>query len=121
MIEDANPEGVRDGQCVIVCPEQQPRPTDGRFVKFFDEPALMAVDIARLVADADPGVLLAWAEPAATSFTAHTERLSLTSDTDDILRGINEALEQMILTSPMHFRWHDKRFNIRPHGARRLY
>lgn len=112
---------LRAGQCVIVCPEQQPRLADGLFVSFFGVPALMATDIARLIAEAKPGVLLAWAEPTQSSVNTHTERLSLAADTDGILRGINAALERMILASPTHFRWHDKRFNIRPRGARRLY
>ena len=111
---------LRAGEYVIVCPEQQPRLGDGEFINFFGEPALVAADLARLVHEGQCRVLLAWAEPLADSWDVTVEELSFDDD-GQVLAVCNAALERSILAAPARFRWHDKRFNIRPRGARRVY
>ena len=109
------------GECVQICPEQQPRRADGVFVDFFGEPALMPTGIAALATYSGCRVLLASAMPAEDSWQPRIEVLDLPNDARGILHGINAALERAILAAPAYFRWHDKRFNIRPRGARRMY
>ena len=112
---------LRAGEHVIICPEQQPRLSDGTFVSFFGEPALMASGLRRLISETKCHVVLAWSEPDGERFRANAELITLPDDDAAILDVCTAALERAVLTAPRQYRWHDKRFNIRPRGARRLY
>lgn len=131
---------LRQHELVTLCPDQQPRLNTGTFVPFFAEPALTANAIAAFVEQAQPAVYFAFALPCVNGYQLHLRRWNIPSipgeceshelapetglgdgATTRILTDLNRVLETLICTYPVSYRWHDRRFNIRPEGVARLY
>ena len=108
------------GEVITLCPDQQPRLRGGEFVPFFGMPALTTRVMQALAARSDVTFLLAVALNRQDKFDIHFDVIRLDKDMP-VLVQINQHLQTTVLNHEDQYRWSDKRFNIQPPGAPRLY
>jgi len=111
-------------QMVTICPDQQPRLRGGLFVPFFHQPALTATALSRMILESQAVVVFGVVLEESSGYRMHLLPCSIPSHLSSdfsILKEINQQLELIIRQHPDQYRWHDKRFNIRPAGHTKIY
>ena len=116
-------EKLRDGEVITLCPDQQPRLRSGLFIPFFGVEALTTLSLPYLLRDCHPALVFGIALREEAGFRLHLHPCDYDADTDDktILLDINRQFEEVVTANRNQYRWSDKRFNIRPQGAEKLY
>jgi KDO2-lipid IV(A) lauroyltransferase len=111
------------GRLALLCPDQQPRLRGGIFAPFFGVSALTMLAIPELQKQSRANMVFAYATREKEGFNLHFERCEFNSDLSelDLLTAVNIQLEEIIAKAPAQYRWSDKRFNIRPLGAAKVY
>ena len=113
---------LKEGGCVGILPDQQPKRGDGEFADFFGVPALTMTLLSRLAHKTDAIVLFAWAErlPASAGFRIRLRAAPEGIDADEAQQGVtalNAGVEACVREAPAQYQWSYKRFTIRPQGA----
>ena len=113
---------LKDGGCVGILPDQQPKRGDGEFAPFFGIDALTMTLLSRLAHKADAIVLFAWAErlPRSGGFRIRLRAAPEGIAADDAVLGVtalNAGVEACVREAPMQYQWSYKRFTIRPPGG----
>ena len=113
---------LKDGGCVGILPDQQPKRGDGEFAPFFGVPALTMTLLSRLAHKTDAIVLFAWAErlPGSAGFRIRLRAAPDGIAAGDALQGVtalNAGVEACVRAAPTQYQWSYKRFTIRPPGT----
>ncbi|MCZ6502806.1 MAG: hypothetical protein O6945_09865 [Gammaproteobacteria bacterium] len=116
-------EKLRDGEVITLCPDQQPRLRSGAFIPFFGVEALTTLTLPYLLRDTYPALVFGIALREEAGFRLHLHPCDYDTGADDktILLDINRQFEEVVTANRNQYRWSDKRFNIRPQGAEKLY
>ena len=113
---------LKDGGCVGILPDQQPKRGDGEFAPFFGVPALTMTLLSRLAQKTDAIVVFAWAERlhGSAGFRIRLRAAPEGIDAVDPQRGVtalNAGVETCVREAPAQYQWSYKRFTIRPPGS----
>ncbi len=97
------------GQAIGLLPDQVPPLGMGMWAPFFGQPAYTMTLAARLVQQTGAQVVLAWGErlPWGQGFKLHVSALEqpLSSQIEEAVRQINQAMERLIAQWPGQYLW----------------
>jgi len=110
---------LKDGGCVGILPDQQPKRGEGEFAPFFGIEALTMTLLSRLAHKTDAIVLFAWAErlPHSAGFRVRVREAPdgiAVSDARQGVAALNAGVEACVHEAPSQYQWSYKRFTIRP-------
>lgn len=112
---------LKDGGCVGILPDQQPKRGDGEFAPFFGVQALTMTLLSRLANKAGAVVLFAWAQRRDDGgFDVRFRDAPAGIDAADAVVGVtalNAGVETCAREAPSQYQWSYKRFTMRPPAA----
>ena len=113
---------LKEGGCVAILPDQQPKNGDGVFVPFFGVQALTMTLVNRLAERTGATVLYAWCERIGPDieFALHVEPAPpQIADPDPLLAAttLNAGIERIARRDPAQYQWTYKRYTLRPPGS----
>lgn len=116
---------LRSGKCVLMLPDQVPRPPLGKFAPFFGEPALTMTLATNLIHRTHAKAVCAYCKRLPGGqyqlvFRAVDEKL-YDRDSATSLAALNRSIERCILECPEQYQWEYRRFKIMPGLKRRKY
>lgn len=115
---------LRDGGVVTLCPDQQPRPRGGEFIDFFGCAGLTTTALPCMLKQSGADLVFGTAIREARGFRLHFQPCDYgdsSTGTTEMLQTINRQFEEIVQQHIEQYRWSDKRFNIRPPGAAKVY
>ena len=106
---------LREGVCIGILPDQQPKQGEGEFAPFFGVEALTMSLLPRLVERFDAMVVTAWAErlPRGQGWRLHVRTAEPPLDGPGRLNAAVEACARQALAQ---YQWTYRRFGVRPAG-----
>lgn len=109
---------LKDGGCVGILPDQQPKRGDGEFAPFFGVQALTMTLLSRLAHKTGATVLFAYARRLPDGgFRVCLRSAPPGIDAEDAARGVaalNAGVEACVREAPAQYQWSYKRFTMRP-------
>ncbi|MFT5452527.1 MAG: KDO2-lipid IV(A) lauroyltransferase [Enterobacterales bacterium] len=116
---------VSSGWTTGIIPDQVPNDeASGRFVPFFDQPALFMTFVHRLYKKTNAQILIAVARRTDKGFVIEIQepdKMIFSDDQQQSLLALSRNIEQIIETAPEQYQWEYKRFRIRPDTKVDLY
>lgn len=106
----------KNGQPIIILPDQNPDPNSGVIAPFFNLPVLNSLLVPRLLRHEKAGVFIAACVPFRDGFKVEIRQIDDSITCNDrlvSLKIMNNAIESIVRKYPKYYQWEYNRFNMK--------